>query len=580
MATSTADFEAPYLPAFAEGVKQIPDWIERANKYLNDIGDGTLQAEFVTLNLDDLRNMAAVQSLLGDVNKGRVVQNTRKRAEQLVETKQAADLQQTTKSADKHLELLQPDPKKFKDPQFTISIDIAKVGFRVVMMRERNHSDEFKVKGQHKRDLGVIISIMFESFLDYRDRSHDGYSVSKFSTSLPSNHLNPVPPPAVDDTRLPFTPKVVVSLGGTASCIKVACRYLEHSPLLSMLRSMGLSSRAVRKRAIKLSGADQDTVREHLRDLTAQAAKRLNASGGSLPSARELSQGGSLNTRLIMLVAGVVVDRKKNIPREFKDRGTIAFSIKIVIALTFEAFVGYGDEGGYFHRQLAAVSKRTYAQTDTDSASVESSNLHNGDQPAKKRKLDDNVPEQMQNSSGKDTSEVWTTHLEEVERDDSGNALIPQDQRASALPKHSLQGSVLKAPTTGSALDRQDTDHNSGGKFVDLTATATEQGHKMKNPSTASKGGSRPSVTGKEKGGDHPQDASKGTGAENSQRKASSRRRLRRERPRIPGRASERRYESQSCGVTSAVHRKPPGIRESGSYLSTRINGDYQGSLA
>ena len=81
MPAQAADSEArPYMPTFAQEVELIPDWVGRANAYLNDTGNGSLQATFPMLKLNIPLNMVAALNLLDDTNKGRVVANTRKAA--------------------------------------------------------------------------------------------------------------------------------------------------------------------------------------------------------------------------------------------------------------------------------------------------------------------------------------------------------------------------------------------------------------------------------------------------------------------------------------------------------------------
>lgn len=65
-----------------------------------------------------------------------------------------------------------------------------------------------------------------------------------------------------------------------------------------------------------------------------------------------------METRLAWLAVGLVSDRKKSPPTDVHERKTIRFNLFIVIALTYEAFVGYGPKDSYFHRQLAAARER------------------------------------------------------------------------------------------------------------------------------------------------------------------------------------------------------------------------------
>jgi len=102
----TDEFEAPYKPTFAKQVERVSGWEKRANTYLHDTGDGSLRAEIATLKLDLPLNMTAALNLLGDTNKGKVVHNTKYHANQLVRTRDMADRNQTTKSANDHKKLL------------------------------------------------------------------------------------------------------------------------------------------------------------------------------------------------------------------------------------------------------------------------------------------------------------------------------------------------------------------------------------------------------------------------------------------------------------------------------------------
>ena len=289
LAAQIGDEELPHLPAFAEEVERIDEWKKRADKYLEDTSTGSLQAYFVTLQLDDPSNMAAALSLLGDTNKGKVIRNTRNYADKLVSTKKTADLKQTKASTEDHRILLQPPRATSKTREYTMSIKLAKVAFRVVMSQEKVHSDEFEnVKGQHSRDLGVVICILFEALLDYRDHAHDGDFLQKFSTGLPSRGLSPIPSSSIGDTELPFTPKVLDLLATKKSWTKVALKYLNHSLLFSYIHLLDLNHHKTRKTIDELLAANEATIFSDIRRITRNAMTKLNTQGGYQFSRREV----------------------------------------------------------------------------------------------------------------------------------------------------------------------------------------------------------------------------------------------------------------------------------------------------
>jgi hypothetical protein len=209
MPPQTADSEAqPYWPIFAQEIEMIPDWAGRSNVYLADTSYGGLQANFHTLRLNDQLTMVAAYSLLDDTNKGKVVRNTRASVMKLVRMKEADDREQTAKSADAHQKAFQPHPTRVNTPENKLALRMAIFTFRMIMMREENHSDEFKVKSQHSFDAGIIVCIIFEAVLDYRVGAHNGYFVHKFSIGLASNRPDPLSESPSSNAMLPFTPKV------------------------------------------------------------------------------------------------------------------------------------------------------------------------------------------------------------------------------------------------------------------------------------------------------------------------------------------------------------------------------------
>lgn len=381
-------------------------------------------------------------------------------------TKQAADREQTTESANAHQKEFQPHPTRVNDPENMMGLRIAIFAFEVVMMREQAHRDEFdKVKGQHSFDLGAVICITFEAVLDLRDGAHKGYFVRKFSIGLASNHSLPISPSLSSSAMLPFTPKVARFLQEKPNRIKLARRFLEESRLFSQITSLDLNGRAVRKFAVKLLNTPKDTVHDEMVDLMAQMVNYLNESTEPSRNEDQMAQSGSLTIRLIRLAVAIVSDRMEEFTAEFAGRGTIAFNILIVIALIFEIFTAHGDEGSYIHRELAAAaraakraatakstttskssasSKRTTVQANTDSANGETSNSDHEYQPVKKRKKqaskehainkhDNNGVEQTQKLVKNDTSEALSTHLEEIDSDTESSLLIPQTDD-SGLP--------------------------------------------------------------------------------------------------------------------------------------------------
>jgi hypothetical protein len=469
MPPQNADSEAqPYRPIFAQEIELIPDWVGRTNVYLSDTSNGSLQARFHTLNLNDPLKMDAACNLLDDTNKGKVVRNTRNTAEKLVRTKKAADREQTTESANAHQKALLPHPTNVNTPENMMALCIAIFAFQLVMMREQAHSDEFElVKGQRSFDLGILVCIIFEAVLDRRNGAHKGYFVRKFSIGLASNRPSPISPSLSSDAMLPFTPKVARFLQEKANKIKLARRYLEESSLFSQITSLDLNGRAVRRFADKLLSTPKDTttVLDEILDLMAQAETYLNKSTELSRKEDQVAQSGTLTTRLIRLAASIVSDRKKKFPKEFAGRGTIPFNILIVIALIFEIFTAHEDEGSYIHRELEAAaraakratttksaltpkssapSKRTIVQTNTDSANGESSNSEHDDQPVKRRKKqakkekasnehDKKVFQRTRKLAKNDISEVRGTHLEEIDSDPESSLFIPQTDD-SGLP--------------------------------------------------------------------------------------------------------------------------------------------------
>ena len=134
MPSQTADSEEPYTLIFAQEVEMIDQWTELANKYLDDNSNGSLRAQIATLKLKVTSNREAALNLLDDPNH-RVVKNIRLAAEKLFKTKQAADLEQTIKSADNHQK--QPDPTQVKTPAFLMFDNIAALS---VMVRTKAFS--------------------------------------------------------------------------------------------------------------------------------------------------------------------------------------------------------------------------------------------------------------------------------------------------------------------------------------------------------------------------------------------------------------------------------------------------------
>ena len=350
--------EEPYRPTFASEVEMIPDWVGRSNTYLNDTSNGSLQARFYTLGLNNPLNMVAACNLLDDINKGKVVANTKNTAVKLVKTKKAADREQTIESANAHQNARLPHPTRVNTPENRLTLLIAIFAFEIVMMREQAHSDEFEnVKGQHSFDLGNVICIIFEAVLDHRDGAHEGYFVHKFSIGLASNGPSPVSLSPSISAMLPFTPKVALFLKEKPNKIRLARRYLEKSRLFSQINSLDLDSRAVRDAAAKLLSTSKDEVCKVVVDLAAQAATFLNKSTELSRDKDQVAQSGNLTTRLIRLAAVLVSDRKRKFPVEFAGRGTTPFNMFIVIALIFEIFTAHGDEGSYIYRELAAAAR-------------------------------------------------------------------------------------------------------------------------------------------------------------------------------------------------------------------------------
>jgi len=234
--------------------------------------------------------------------------------------------------------------------------DMAKVASRVVARRQEAHSDEFdNVKGQHSRDLDVIISIIFI-----------------FETD-------------------------------------VALVYLEDSHLFSRIRLLDLGNHSTRKAALELLEKEKTTIIIDIREITAQALDRINASAGSHFDERKVAQGEDLKTRLEWLAAGLVSERKESFPHEFSRIFSIRLNIFIVVCLAYEALKAHGEKGSYFHQKLAVIPKRTNAEINHDSTSAESSSVQIEGEPAKKRKKraskkhDSNVPRRMENSNPEST---------------------------------------------------------------------------------------------------------------------------------------------------------------------------------
>jgi len=473
MPARTANSEARlHKPIYAPEVKRIHDWIARATKYLNDTGNGSLQALFATLELSNQSNITAALNLLGCNIKGQVVKNTKIIAEKLLKTKQAADREQKIKTADAHQQALQPKSDRSGSPEYVMSLHIAIVAFQAVMMREQAHSNEFgSLMGQHNMDLGVLICIMFEAFLDYRERAHKGYFVNKLFPRLPSNRSNPSSPSPIADIELPFTPEVVFQLTEKASRIEMALRYLGDLRLFSGICLLDLSSSSVQKTVAALLGSKHYAVCKQVRNLTAVANKHLKALNRV---ESELAQGRSLHSCLIRLAVDLVADRMRKFPKEFEDDGMISSNLRVVFGITFEALIAHNEEGSYFHRKLAeaskrainsnhtvtsktpvtsqsaatfksttvskrittskraATSKRTIAQTNTDSNRDESSNVDPESQWAKRRrkkaskKHDNNVLAETQEPAGNNTPEARDTHLFEDDSDAESSLFIPQ----------------------------------------------------------------------------------------------------------------------------------------------------------
>lgn len=232
------------------------------------------------------------------------------------------------------------------------------------------------------------------------------------------------PPQPISKVELPFTPKLVRFLAEKPQWTKVALWYLEHSRLFSQIRLLEWNPNSHKARKVKheLLSTEQHIIDSKIRAITSQAFDALDASGDSSFGESKVARGETLETRLAWLAVGLVSDRKKSPPTDVHERKTIRFNLFIVIALTYEAFVGYGPKDSYFHRQLAAASeratnskrttttttpttprsaatsksatrskhvatsKRTITQIHADSARVESSNVDHENQPAKKRK--------------------------------------------------------------------------------------------------------------------------------------------------------------------------------------------------
>lgn len=428
MAARTIDPDAPYLPKFAQEVELIQNWTGVANKYLTNTGNGNMKEAIALLELGIPLNMVAALSLLGDTNKGKVVRKTRLHAEHLYNTQEAAHHEKTKKSLEDHYSLLQPDPKRFKDPELTLSYQMAIVALLLITMREEAHSKEFEnVKGQHSRDMGVLICIMFEAFLDHRDGAHRGLFVDKFG--LPSTPPSPTSPPPVSNSELPFIPRVVLYLAEKRSWTKVAIWFLEHSRLFSQIRLLDLNSHKTRKINHELLNAENEELLLEIRDITAQAIDKLDASGDSRFDESKVAQGKTLATRLAWLAVGLVGQRMKSTPADFPEHKNIRFNLFIVISLTYEALVGYSVKNSYFQRKLLTESKRTRAEIDTEPTTA---NAHREDQPSKKRKKrtskkhGDNTPEQVQKRTENDTLEAGDTHLKEFDSDIESSLFVPQ----------------------------------------------------------------------------------------------------------------------------------------------------------
>ena len=369
--------------------------------------------------------------------------------------------------------------------------DMAKVASRVVARRQEAHSDEFdNVKGQHSRDLDVIISIIFEALLDYRDRSHNGYFVRKFSVGLHDYHLNPITSAPVSDTELLFTPRVISGLADKKLWTDVALVYLEDSHLFSRIRLLDFRNHSTRKAALKLLEKEKTTITTDIREITAQALDRINASAGFHFDERKVAQGEDLKTRLEWLAAGLVSERKESFPHEFSRIFSIRLNIFIVVCLAYEALKAHGEKGSYFHQKLAVIPKRTNAEINHDSTSAESSSVQIEGEPAKKRKKraskkhDSNVPRRMENSN---------PESQQIRSEDTESDLEP-----SFVPQNA-------AVASRGVQDRQDIsrqDQRKLGNANTFTGTATEQDHKTeKGVNTASKGAGSLSVAGKGKNG-------------------------------------------------------------------------------
>ena len=470
----------PYKPKFDKEVEAIPDWASLAKKYLID--DNT-KVGIALLELGDPSNMDAALSVLGDTNKGKSVKLARLHTAQLFKTHMVNEREKTMKSAKDHEYLRFPDPKRFNTPELTFSYNMARLVLYLVQMRQEAHGNEFaNVLGQHLRDSGVLIYIIFDLLLDYRDGAHGGDLVNKFLPDLPSYRPNPSPTPPSTTIQLPFAPRFVVLFTSNVNKIKMARKYLEHSQLFSEMCLLDLSSRVVRKAArdlLKLLDSDDDdAIINMIRNLAANAKKYLNAPDHG---SDELAQGKSLEARLIRLAAGLVTDMKTEFPMDFADIGTIVSNLRVIFALALEVIVAHDEEGSYFHRKIAAAatapkrattlkrtisktntkstnggaatSKRTISQTNTDSANHKSFNV----QPAKKHKKqasnkrNDNVPGPVQESAESDTLEARDKHLEQVESDaESSSLFIPQTLSGSPV--------VLSPATHAEAFDRDSED--------------------------------------------------------------------------------------------------------------------------
>lgn len=173
----------PYKPAaataLAKRLQDDEDLIKLACNYLDDTKEGSLQSEFPSLGLEKQLNWDAALNLLNDTNKGRVIRNTLDFANKLEKTKKRHETEQTDESFKNHQKWLQPDPSRPKDPNLTMSFEIAKLAFRIVKKREQDHKTEFRFDARISLHFEVVISVIFEAFLVNKDRSHGGYFVDK-----------------------------------------------------------------------------------------------------------------------------------------------------------------------------------------------------------------------------------------------------------------------------------------------------------------------------------------------------------------------------------------------------------------